>query len=37
VELVQRAGGERSDLAAADVLAQLQGQLERERGGLALA
>jgi prolyl-tRNA synthetase len=37
VELVQRAGGERSDLAATEVLAQLQGQLERERGGLASA
>jgi prolyl-tRNA synthetase len=37
VELVQRAGGERSDIAAAEVLSQLQGQLERERSGLALA
>jgi prolyl-tRNA synthetase len=37
VELVQRAGGERSDLAAAAVVAQLQAQLERERAGLATA
>jgi len=37
VELVQRAGGERSDLAATAVVAQLQQQLERERAGLATA
>ena len=37
VELVQRAGGERTDLAAAAVLPQLQAQLERERAGLVLA
>ncbi|MGA0022004.1 MAG: proline--tRNA ligase [Vulcanococcus sp.] len=35
VELVQRAGGERTDLPAAAVLAQLREQLERERAGLA--
>jgi len=37
VELVQRAGGERSDLPATAVVAQLQQQLERERAGLATA
>ena len=37
VELVQRAGGERSDLAATAVVSQLQQQLERERSGLATA
>jgi len=37
VELVQRAGGERSDLAATAVVTQLQQQLERERAGLATA
>ncbi len=37
VELVQRAGGERSDLPATSVVAQLQQQLERERAGLATA
>jgi len=37
VELVQRAGGERTDLAAAAVLPQLQAHLERERAGLVLA
>ncbi|MFM2173792.1 MAG: hypothetical protein RLZZ54_1719 [Cyanobacteriota bacterium] len=37
VELVRRAGGERSDLAATAVVAQLQQQLERERAGLATA
>ena len=37
VELVQRAGGERSDLAATAVVAQLQQQLQRERSGLAMA
>jgi len=37
VELVQRAGGERSDLPATAVVAQQQQQLERERAGLATA
>jgi len=37
VELVQRAGGERTDVAASAVLPQLLEQLERERAGLALA
>ena len=37
VELVQRAGGERIDLAATAVVAQLQAQLGRERAGLPLA
>ena len=37
VELVQRAGGERSDLAASAVVGQLLAQLERERAGLLQA
>jgi prolyl-tRNA synthetase len=37
VELVQRAGGDRSDLAATVVVAQLKDHLERERAGLAMA
>jgi prolyl-tRNA synthetase len=37
VELVQRAGGERSDVPASAVLSQLQAHLERERAGLASA
>ena len=37
VELVQRAGSRKQDLAAADLLGQLVPQLERERGGLAAA
>jgi prolyl-tRNA synthetase len=34
VELVQRAGGQRTDLAASDLQAQLLPQLVRERSGL---
>ncbi|MEN9387653.1 MAG: hypothetical protein RLZZ255_629 [Cyanobacteriota bacterium] len=37
VELVQRAGGARTDLPASAVLSQLQAHLERERAGLASA
>ena len=37
VELVQRAGGERTDLAAAAVLPQLLAHLERERAGFVTA
>ena len=37
VELVQRACGERTDVAASAVLPQLLEQLERERAGIALA
>ena len=37
VELVQRAGGERTDLPASAVLPQLQAHLEHERAGLASA
>jgi prolyl-tRNA synthetase len=37
VELVQRASGERSDVPASAVLAQLQVHLERERAGLLSA